>query len=86
MVTKILQHDLLYYEKIIDPASYKVFHDRTANVKKPAWYSEKMSLDASFMNTARRKNVKDVNRLGAGWIGLGCTQRSLLWIQFCGVN
>lgn len=45
LVRKILQHDLSYYERIIDPASYKIFQQRMTNVKNKAWYSKMMSLD-----------------------------------------
>lgn len=45
-VRKILNHDLSYYEKIIDPTSYKTFQTRMANVKNKTWYSKQMSLDA----------------------------------------
>lgn len=45
-VSKVLQNNLPYYEKLIDPTSYKVFHTRMANVKNKTWYSKNMSLDA----------------------------------------
>lgn len=45
-VRKVLKHDLLHYEKIIDPASYKVFQQRMANIKNKTWYSKMMTIDA----------------------------------------
>lgn len=71
----MLANDLDYYEKLIDPASFKT---RMANVKNKTWYSKKMSLDTLYnLHSLRCKHFagledlrireEKATRLGIPW-------------------